>query len=146
VYTSLQDGWNDVDNYEDKIFFASHENTSGGGGYISNLTITRRLSFNDNNTHIPSTGTNFNGFTSLERINSVSRPRMNPASTWDANSGIIREKDVRFSPLVNKLAFGNIVKGLILFHFYNQDQCTHQSIDFDAENPSQYLYKQSIKN
>jgi hypothetical protein len=144
VYTSSQDGFNDVDNYEDKIFFASHENTSAG--VISNLTITRRLSFNDYNTHMSPTGTNFNGFTSLERINSVSRPRMNPASTWEINSGITREKDVRFSPLVNKLAFGNIVKGLILFHFYNQDQCTHQSIDFDAENPSQYLYKQSIKN
>lgn len=144
VYSSSQDGFNDVDNYEDKIFFASHENTSGG--LISNLTITRRLTFNDNNTHMSATGANYNGFTSLERINSVSRPRMNPASIWVSNEGLVREKDIRFSPLVNKLAFGNIVKGLILFHFYNQDQCTHQSIDFDAENPSSYLYKQSIKN
>jgi hypothetical protein len=137
-------GYFHFDVYEDVVYNLGHHEASSG--YFEDLMLLRKLSFNDgmpNYSVSNNARTQYAGWTVFEVISHRSRPRWGSDFNYINGAGLVVATDFKFSPLVYKLVHSSYV-GVKMWHFYNNDQCEHQSMDFEIDSPSKYIYKQTL--
>lgn len=123
--------------YEDMVFIT--QTNPGGTGTTLNADMMpfvkfKRLHFDDNSI------ASANYWSRLNVVNTASSPH------FLLTSDSVTARVVKYCKQESIALFGTTAYGIQGFCFPHSDQCEHESIDFDCDNPKYYYYKANVIN